>query len=146
LTIKTAIPAAAAVVALAFPAWAAAGSINLKGQVVGQPQSRASITVVKKHGDLVAIGGISFKRVAVLCSNGTSGAISGSDSRRFKIRGKNFTRKTRVLGPGIDHGYFRATGKFRRGGKAVKGNVRFAFTASDGAGCGTGKVRWRAEK
>jgi hypothetical protein len=146
LTVKRTIPAAAAVAALAFPAWAAAGSINLKGQVVGQPRSKAAITVVKKHGDLVAIGGISFKRVAVLCSNGTGGTISGSDSRRFKIRGKNFTRKTRVLGPGIDHGYFRATGKFRRGGKAVKGNVRFAFTASDGSGCGTGKVRWRAEK
>ena len=37
-----------------------------------------------------------------------------------------------MLGTGIDHGYFKATGKFRRGGKAVKGNVRFAFKTTHG--------------
>jgi hypothetical protein len=138
--------AAATAVMLVLPSGAAAAQLHLRGQVVGQPSSKAQITVVKKHGDLTAISSIKFTRVAVTCSDGTSGAISGSDPRTFKIHGKNFTRKTRVLGVGIDHGYFRATGKFRKGGKAVKGGVRFAFKASSGAGCGTGKLTWRASK
>ena len=51
-----------------------------------------------------------------------------------------------MRGVGIDKGYFKASGKFRRGGKAVKGRVRFAFKTAPGAGCGTDSVRWRAEK
>ena len=86
-----------------------------------------------------------FSKVEATCQDGSGGAISGSDPRHFAISGKNFTRKTRVLGTGIKHGYFKATGKFRRGGKAVKGTVRFAFKTTSGVGCGTGKVPWRAE-
>ena len=43
-----------------------------------------------------------------------------------------------------DKGYFKATAKFRRGGKAAKGSVRFAFKTTVGTGCGTDSVRWRA--
>lgn len=137
----------AATLTLAMAATASATNLNLSGQVVGQPKSKAKITVHKNgQGNLTQIRSITFQRVAAQCSDGSSGAISGSDPRTFAIHGKNFTRKTRVLGSGIKHGYFKATGKFRRGGKAVKGNVRFAFKTTSGAGCGTGKVRWRAEK
>ncbi len=131
---------------LGLAAGASAKKLKLDGQVVGQSQSRVQITVIRdSHNNLQAIRKVAFKKVSALCDDGSSGAISGSDPRKFVIGGKNFTRKTRVLGTGIDHGYFKATGKFRRGGKAVKGNVRFAFKTTSGAGCGTGKVRWRAE-
>ncbi len=131
---------------LGLAAGASAKKLKLEGQVVGQAQSRVQITVVRdSHKNLKAVTKVAFKKVTATCSDGTGGAISGADPRPFSIGGKNFTRKTRVLGTGIDHGYFKATGKFRRGGKAVKGNVRFAFKTTTGAGCGTGKLRWRAE-
>jgi hypothetical protein len=141
-----AILAAGAALALALPSGAAAATLHLGGSVVGEPRSRAQITVVKRHGLVVAISKIKFTRVAVTCSDGSSGAINGVDTRTFTVRGKNFTRKTRIEGSGIEHGYFRATGRFSRGGKAVAGNLRFAFKATSGAGCGTGKARWKAQK
>jgi hypothetical protein len=141
-----AVAALTASAALVLAAGASAETLRLKGQVVGQPRSKAEVTVVRdKHNNLKAIKKLKFTRIAATCSDGTSGAISGADPRPFAIHGKNFTRKTRVLGTGIDHGYFKATGKFRRGGKAAKGTVRFAFKTTAGAGCGTGRVLWRGE-
>lgn len=142
----TAIATVLGVAAMALAPAASAEKLKLSGQVVGQPQSKAQITVIRdRHRNLQAVRKVQFKKVNALCDDGSSGTISGSDPRKFAVGGKNFTRKTRVLGTGIDHGYFKATGKFRQGGKAVKGNVRFAFKTTTGAGCGTGKLRWRAE-
>lgn len=124
---------------------ASAAKLKLRGQIVGQPQSKAQITVIRdSHNNLQAVRKLKFTKVAATCDDGTGGAISGSDPRQFPISGKNFTRKTRIKGIGIDKGYFKATAKFRRGGKAVKGSVRFAFKTTAGAGCGTDSVRWRA--
>ena len=135
-----------ALASLALASGASAEKLRLKGKIVGQPQSKAQITVVRnKHKNLKSVLKVKFTRSTATCEDGSS----GDDQRRrpapFPISGKNFTRKTRVLGTGIDHGYFKAAGKFRRGGKAVKGRVRFAFKTTSGVGCGTGKVKWRAE-
>jgi hypothetical protein len=139
-------PALVAVASLALASGASAEKLRLKGEIVGQPQSKAQITVLRnKHKNLKGILKVKFTKVNATCDDGSSGTISGADPRPFSIGGKNFTRKTRVLGTGIDKGYFKATGKFRRGGKAVKGKVRFAFKTTSGAGCGTGNVAWRAE-
>jgi hypothetical protein len=141
--------AALALVALAslgLASGASAEKLRLKGQIVGQPQSKAQITVLRnRHRNLKGVLKVKFTKVNATCEDGSSGTISGSDPRPFGISGKNFTRKTRVLGTGIDKGYFKATGTFRRGGKAVKGKVRFAFKLTSGVGCGTGNVVWRAE-
>ena len=135
-----------ALASLALASGASAEKLRLKGEIVGQPQSKAQITVLRnKHKNLKSVLKVKFTKVAAKCQDGSGGTISGSDPRQFPISGKNFTRKTRVLGTGIDHGYFKAAGKFRRGGKAVKGSVRFAFKTTSGVGCGTGKVKWRAE-
>ena len=135
-----------AVTALTVAAGASAVTIKLKGEVVGQPKSNVQVTVRKEHGDLTKITKLVFKRVAATCEDGTGGAINGSDPRDFSISGKNFTRKTRVLGPGIDHGYFKSSGRFRRGGKALTGKVRFAFKTTAGVGCGTGNPKFKAAK
>ena len=141
-----AVIALVAVASLALAASASAEKLRLSGEIVGQPQSKAQITVLRnKHKNLKAVLKVKFTKVEATCEDGSSGTISGSDPRAFRIGGKNFTRKTRVLGTGIDRGYFKATGKFRRGGKAVKGTVRFAFKTTSGVGCGTGRVDWRAE-
>ena len=131
---------------LAVPATAAAGKVRLQGEVAQAPASNVQITVSKKQGNLQAITKLKFARVPLNCDDGTNGAITGQATHSFKVRGKDFTRRTRIEGVGIDKGYFRVSGKFRRGGKVAKGFVRFAIKATTGAGCGTGNVRWKAAK
>jgi hypothetical protein len=137
---------AVGVAALALPGSAAAANIKLKGEVIGQPSSGVQVTVKKEHGDLTKITKLRFNRVAATCSDGSSGAISGSDPRDFSISGKSFTRKTRVLGTGIDRGYMKVSGAFHGGGKTLTGKVRFAFKTTAGVGCGTGKPKFKATK
>jgi hypothetical protein len=132
---------------LALPATAGAAKVKLDGAVVGQPDSRAQITVRKRHHKLRQVTKLAFSKVDVSCQDGTAGQISGHVTRSFAIRGKDFTRKSRLDAIGIDNGYFKATGRFRGGGKSVSGKVRFAFKlSSNGTGCGTGEVRWKASK
>ncbi|MGH2800486.1 MAG: hypothetical protein ACRDM0_23040 [Thermoleophilaceae bacterium] len=132
--------------ALALPATATAGKLKLRGAVTGAQGSSVQVTVTKKGGDIGKITKLKFKRVPLNCQDGQGGAISGSTVRSFGVRGRDFTRKTRISGLGIRKGYFRVAGKFRRGGKVAKGSVRFAIKRTDGVGCGTGDVRWKARK
>ena len=134
------------VILLVMPASASAGKIKLQGTVAGAPASNVQITVTKNHGNLQQITKLKFARVPLNCSDGTAGAITGQSTGSFKVRGKDFTRRTRIEGIGIEKGHFRVSGKFRRGGKVAKGFVRFAIKATSGAGCGTGNVRWKAAK
>lgn len=131
---------------LALPATAAAGKVKLRGAVTGAQGSAVQVTVTKKGGEIRKITKLKFQRVPLNCQDGQGGAISGSTLRSFPVRGKDFTRKTRISGLGIKKGHFRVSGKFRRGGKVAKGSVRFAIKRTDGVGCGTGNVRWKARK
>ena len=133
-------------VLLVVPAGASAGKLKLQGAVAGAPASKVQLTVTKNHGNLQQITKLKFARVPLNCSDGTSAAITGQSLRSFKVRGKDFTRRNRVEGIGIEKGYFRVSGKFRRGGKVAKGFVRFAIKTTSGTGCGTGNVRWKAVK
>jgi hypothetical protein len=134
------------VLALALPATATAGKVELRGAVTGAQGSSVQVTVTKKGGEIRKITKLKFQRVPLNCQDGQAGAISGRALRSFPVSGKDFTRKTRIEGPGIQKGYFRVSGKFRRGGKVAKGSVRFAVKRTDGVGCGTGDVRWKARK
>ncbi len=133
--------------ALALPATAAgAGKIALKGEVVGVPTSGVAITITKDQASIGKITKLNFNRVPLSCSDGQTGVVSGSSTRSFEVRGKNFTRRTRIAGPGIQNGFFRVSGKFRRGGRVAKGFVRFSLKTTTGAGCGSDNVRWKAAK
>jgi len=134
------------VVALALPAAAIAGKIKLDGGVTGAQGSRVQLTVTKKSGDIAKITKLKFQRVPLNCQDGAAAAINGRTLRAFPVRGKDFTRKTKISGPGIGNGFFRVSGKFRRGGKVAKGSVRFSIQRTDGVGCGTGDQRWKATK
>jgi hypothetical protein len=134
------------VVVLALPAAAIAGKIELKGGVAGAQGSSVQVTVTKKSGHIGKITKLKFQRVPLNCQDGQAAAISGRTLRSFPVRGKDFTRKTKISGPGIGNGFFRVSGKFRRGGKVAKGSVRFSIQRTDGVGCGTGNQRWKATK
>jgi hypothetical protein len=133
--------------ALALPASAVgAGKIKLEGGVTGAQGSSVKLTVTKKSGHIGKITKLKFQRVPLNCQDGQGGAISGRTLGSFPVRGKDFTRRTKISGTGIKNGFFRVSGKFRRGGKVAKGGVRFSIKRTDGVGCGTGDVRWKATK
>jgi hypothetical protein len=132
--------------ALALSATATAGKVQLGGAVSAAPGSKVKLTITKQGGEIRKITKLKFQRVPINCQDGQGGAITGRALRSFPVSGKDFTRKTRIQGVGIQKGYFRVSGKFRRGGKVAKGSVRFAIQRPDGVGCGTGDLRWKAEK
>lgn len=134
------------VVALALPAAATAGKIKLDGGVTGAQGSNVQLTVTKNGGEIGKITKLKFQRVPLNCQDGQAGAISGRSLRSFPVSGRDFTRRTKISGVGIKKGFFRVSGKFRRGGKVAKGSVRFSIKRTDGVGCGTGDVRWKAQK
>ncbi len=134
------------VLVMVFPATALAEQIKLKGEIVGVPTSGVRITITKDDGAIGKISKLSFNRVPLTCSDGSAASVSGSALQAFEVRGKNFTRRTSIAGPGIQNGFFRVSGKFRRGGKTAKGFVRFSLKTTTGAGCGTDNVRWKASK
>jgi hypothetical protein len=133
-------------IALAMPGVASAGKVKLGGGVAGAPSSKVQITVTKKHGNLGKITKLKFNRVPITCADGLNTAINGRTVRSFRVSGNKFTKRTRIAGPGIKNGFFRASGKFRRGGKVAKGFVRFSVKRTDGVGCGTDTQRWKAKK
>jgi hypothetical protein len=135
-----------ALIAVAVPSVASAGKVKLSGGVAGAPASKVQITVTKKHGNLGKITKLKFSRVPITCADGLNTAINGRTVRSFRVSGNKFTKRTRIAGPGIKNGFFRASGKFRRGGKVGKGFVRFSVKRTDGVGCGTDTRRWKAKK
>ena len=127
------------------PATASANTYKLKGEITGVSSSGVTVKVKKTKGRIGRIESLKFQRVPVTCDGGSSGAISATFPQ-FPVRGKDFTRKTKIQGVGINDGFVKVNGKFRRHGKAVKGFVRFAFKSTGGQGCGTDSVRWKASK
>jgi hypothetical protein len=136
---------AAVVAALALPATASAEKLKLEGKVIGVAESKVAVGVQKRHGEIRRIGSMRFRRVPVTCSDGSQGAIDGN-LPSFPVRGKSFTRKATIQGTGIDSGFVKVSGRFRRSGRVVKGSVRFSFKAEGGAGCGTDVRRYKASK
>ncbi|MQA74448.1 MAG: hypothetical protein GEU88_08950 [Solirubrobacterales bacterium] len=136
---------AALVAALALPATASAEKVKLEGTVTDVPSSKVKVGVKKKHGEIRKITSMKFRKVPVTCSDGSSGAINGN-LPLFPVRGNDFTRKAKIRGTGIESGFVKVAGKFRRGGKVVKGTVRFSFKSESGAGCGTDEQAFKATK
>ncbi len=130
---------------LALPATASANTYKLKGGIVGSPGTGVTAKVKKTSGKVKQIRSLEFKRVPVRCDDGSTGTLN-STFPQFGLNGKDFTRRTRIEGTGIQNGFVRVSGKFRRNGRVVKGFVRFSFKSSAGSGCGTDNVRWKAKK
>jgi hypothetical protein len=124
----------------------AAGKLKLEGAVAFAQGSKVQLTVTKKSGHIGKITKLKFEGLPLNCQDGQTAAISGRTLRSFPVRGKDFTRRTKISGPGIRNGFFRVTGNFRRGGRVAKGAVRFSIKRTDGVGCGTGDLRWKATK
>lgn len=132
----------ALLVALTVPAAAEANKIAHRGSIVGVPSAKVKFKVKKKQGDLRSVSNLRFKQIPVQCDDGASGFIT-AEIPNFPLSGKKFTRKGPIRGPGVSNGTLRAFGKFRRGGRVARGNVKIAFKASSGVGCGTNRLKWK---
>jgi hypothetical protein len=122
------------VVALAFPALAAAKKIRVSGGVIGDDNSRISANVTKKGGDIRKISLFREKNINVRCGGqtldgfqfGILGAVSVNDKGSFKARLRNDEDESEIL---------RVSGKVKKSGKKVKGNMKTNKITINGQAC-----------
>jgi hypothetical protein len=119
---------------------------KLHGHIKGVPMTPVTVAVkTDDRGRVRQVIAMKFRGVPVTCSDTSSGAINGN-MPTMRVRRNNFAAKTSIEGTGIESGVVRVSGKFRRGGRVVKGDVRFTFEVKSGASCTTGKRRYKATK
>lgn len=115
--------AAVVLVALAFPAIAAAKSIKVSGGVVKDPDSSVSAKVVVKDGDPVKLKGFKASGIDIRCNGqvfedfgfAVTGAIPVNSKGSYKVRLPNTQDSSEKL---------RVSGKVKKDGKNVSGNIK----------------------
>ena len=136
--------AAILVLALAFPVVAAAKKTKLSGGVVGDPGSKVSLKVVKKKGK-TKVQGFKAKNINITCGGQVfdgfgftiSGALSVNKSGSFKARLPNTENPKEKL---------RVSGKVKKGGKAVSGNIKTNKITVQGQACDMPKQHFELTK
>jgi hypothetical protein len=129
---------------LAIPAIAAAGKIRHSGQIVGDPDSKITLRVTKKGGEIKKISGFKANGVLIRCQSGNgefdftiSGSIPVNDKNGFKARLPNVENPDEKL---------RVTGKVKKGGKVVVGNIKTNELTQNGERCDVPKQRFNTKK
>lgn len=103
----------ASIVGLALAGTAAAETLKLHGQIVGQPKSKAQITVIRNSNrNLKAVKKIKFTKVAATCDDGTGGAISGSDRGRSRSAARTSPARPGCAGSGSTRATSRRAASF----------------------------------
>jgi hypothetical protein len=130
---------------LAIPAIATAGKIRHSGNIVGDQDSKITLRVTKKGGEIKKISGFEAKGVLIRCESGNSefnftitGSIRVNDKNGFKARLPNVNNPDEKL---------RVTGKVQKGGKVVVGNIKTnELTQQNGERCDVPKQRFNTKK
>jgi hypothetical protein len=130
---------------LAIPAVAMAAKIRHSGNIVGDQDSKITLRVTKKGGEIKKISGFEAKGVLIRCQSGNSefnftitGSIPVNDKNGFKARLPNVNDPDEKL---------RVTGKVQKGGKVVVGNIKTnELTQQNGERCDVPKQRFKTEK
>ena len=129
---------------LAIPAVAAAGKIRQSGNIVGDQDSRITLRVTKKHGEIKKVSGFKANGVLIRCESGNgefnftiTGSIPVNDKNTFKARLPNVSNPDEKL---------RVTGKVQNGGKKVVGNIKTNQLTQNGEDCDVPKQRFNTEK
>ena len=111
---------------------------GLEGQAHGDQERAATCGKITK---------LKFQRVPLNCEDGQGGAISGRTLGSYAVRGKDFTRRTKISGTGIRERHLPRRGQVpAAAARSPSGSVRFSIKRTDGVGCGTGDLRWKAQK
>jgi opacity protein-like surface antigen len=115
--------AAVVLVALAFPAIAAAKKISVSGGVVKDPDSSIKAKVTVKNGDVKKISDFKASGIDIRCNGQTfenfgfnvTGSIPVNARNSFRVRLPNNEDPTEKL---------RVSGKVKKKGKRVSGNIK----------------------
>jgi hypothetical protein len=129
---------------LAIPAIAMAAKIRHSGQIVGDPDSKITLRVTKKGSEIKKVSGFKANGVLIRCQSGNgefnftiTGSIPVNDKNTFKARLPNDENPDEKL---------RITGKVKKGGKVVVGNIKTNQLPSNGENCDVPKQRFNTEK
>lgn len=130
---------------LAIPALAAADKIRQSGQIVGDPDSKITLRVTKKGGEIRKISGFKANGVLIRCQSGNSefnftitGSIQVNDKGSFRARLPNVNNPDEKL---------RVSGNVEKKGKEVSGNIKTnQLTQGNGERCDVPKQRFHTEK
>jgi hypothetical protein len=137
--------AAVVLVALAFPAIAAAKKIAVSGGVVMDPDSRVSAKVTVKDGDVKKISGFRASGIDIRCNGQTfedfgftvTGSIPVNAQNSFRVRLPNNEDPTEKL---------RVSGKVKKNGKRVSGNIKTNKLTINNEPCDMPKQHFELEK
>lgn len=130
---------------LAIPAVAAAATIRHSGNIVGDQDSKITLRVTKKGGEIKKVSGFKAEGVLIRCESGNgdfdftiTGSIPVNDSNSFRARLPNVNNPDEKL---------RVSGKVLKGGKVVVGNIKTnELTQGNGERCDVPKQRFNTKK
>lgn len=133
-----------AIAALAFPAIAAAKMLKHEGQITKRDGSVVKLKVERKGGEIVGVKNFKAKRVLLRCESGpknfefeVTGTIPVDDDNRFKER---------LSGNDNPEEKLRISGKVRKNGRVVVGNIKTNEIKRNGEDCRVPKQRFRTTK
>ena len=129
---------------LAIPALAAAAKIRHSGKIVGDDDSRVTLRVTKKSGEIRKISGFKANGVLIRCESGNgqfdftiTGSIPVNAKQTFKARLPNVNNENEKL---------RVSGKVRKRGREVVGNIKTNKLTQNGETCDVPKQRFNTGK
>ena len=130
---------------LAIPAVAVAAKIRHSGNIVGDQDSRITLRVTKKGGEIKKVSGFKAEGVLIRCESGKgdfdftiTGSIPVNDSNSFRARLPNVNNPDEKL---------RVSGKVLKRGKVVVGNIKTnELTQGNGERCDVPKQRFNTKK
>ena len=129
---------------LAIPALAAAAKIRHSGKIVGDSDSKITLRVTKKSGEIRKISGFKANGVLIRCQSGNgefdftiTGSIAVNERNSFKARLPNVNNPNEKL---------RVSGKVKNGGRKVVGNIKTNKLTQNGETCDVPKQRFNTQK
>ncbi len=135
---------AALLVFAAVPALALAKKIQTSGGVIGDKNSRVSLRVTVKGGDIKKISGFKAKGINIRCDGKSTeldfnitGSVKTNAKDNFKARIPNTTNPKEKL---------RVSGRVQNKGKKVVGNIKTNKITLSGMNCDMPKQRFVAKK
>lgn len=131
-----------ALLVLAAPA--IAGKIRHSGKIVGDKDSRITLRVTKKAGDIRKVSGFKASGVLIRCESG-NGEFSFSIAGSIRVNNKN-NFKARLPNVNDPKEKLRVTGRVKGGGKKVVGNIKTNKLTQGGEKCDVPKQRFATTK
>lgn len=137
--------AAVVVAVLAFPALAVAKKISVSGGVIQDPDSKIRAKVTVKGGDVRKISGFKAKGIDIRCNGQTFEDFQFSITGSIPVNKKNSFR-ARIPNTENQNEKLRVSGKVKKKGKRVSGNIKTNKLTISDEPCDMPKQRFNLTK